>query len=100
MGICNLINHGWTRIWFANAHRYCVMACAVMLGGLAIAAESISITATPRYPWNGKVDLKFTIGADETEGGYVAHRSARCDRHGSGYTCKVVQGRGRRYSYT
>ena len=66
MGICNLINHGWTRIWFANAHRYCVMACAVMLGGLAIAAESISITATPRYPWNGKVDLKFTI--DGTSG--------------------------------
>lgn len=61
MGICNLINHGWTRMRFANAHRYCVMACAVMLGGLAIAAESISITATPRYPWNGKVDLKFTI---------------------------------------
>ena len=66
MGICNLINHGWTRIWFANAHRYYVMACAVMLGGLAIAAESISITATPRYPWNGKVDLKFTI--DGTSG--------------------------------
>ena len=51
---------------FANAHRYYVMACAVMLGGLAIAAESISITATPRYPWNGKVDLKFTI--DGTSG--------------------------------
>lgn len=66
MGICNLINHGWTRIWFANAHRYYVMACAVMLGGLAIATESISITATPRYPWNGKVDLKFTI--DGTSG--------------------------------
>ena len=66
MGICNLINHGWTRIWFANAHRYYVMVCAVMLGGLAIAAESISITATPRYPWNGKVDLKFTI--DGTSG--------------------------------
>ena len=64
MGICNLINHGWTRIWFANAHRYCVMVCAVMLGGLAIAAESISITATPRYPWNGKVDLHFTITGD------------------------------------
>lgn len=25
------------------------------------AAESIAITATPRYPWNGKVDLEFTI---------------------------------------
>ena len=32
----------------------------------AFAAESISITATPRYPWNGKVDLKFTI--DGTSG--------------------------------
>lgn len=51
---------------FANAHRYYVMACAVMLGGLAIAAESISITSTPRYPWNGKVDLKFAI--DGTSG--------------------------------
>ena len=47
------------------------MACAVMLGGLAIAAESISITATPRYPWNGKVDLKFTIAGDGVEGGYA-----------------------------
>ena len=27
----------------------------------AFADESISITATPRYPWNGKVDIKFTI---------------------------------------
>ena len=49
---------------FANAHRSYVMACAVMLGGLAIAAESISITATPRYPWNGLVDLHFTITGD------------------------------------
>ena len=66
MSRCDLNNHGWTRMWFANAHRYCVLACAVMLGCLAIAAESISITATPRYPWNGKVDLKFTI--DGTSG--------------------------------
>ena len=66
MGTCNLINHGWARIWFANAHRYCVLACAVMLGCLAIAAESMSIAISPRYPWNGKVDLKFTI--DGTSG--------------------------------
>ena len=30
------------------------------------AEPAISITATPRYPWNGKVDLKFTI--DGTSG--------------------------------
>ena len=33
---------------------------------VGFAAESIAITATPRYPWNGKVDLKFTI--DGTSG--------------------------------
>lgn len=43
----------------------CVLWCAVA-GVSAFAAESISITATPRYPWNGKVDLKFTI--DGTSG--------------------------------
>lgn len=29
--------------------------------GLSAAEPTISVTATPRYPWNGKVDLKFTI---------------------------------------
>ena len=28
---------------------------------ISSAAESISVSATPRYPWNGKVDVKFTI---------------------------------------
>ena len=89
MGICNLINHGWTRIWFANAHRYYVMACAVMLGGLAIAAESISITATPRYPWNGKVDLKFTI--DGTSGTkYDTSFTAKDVAGGTNFTMKTL----------
>ena len=53
--------------------RYVIsLLTAVMAGAIAFAAESISITATPRYPWNGKVDLKFTIEADETVGGYAA----------------------------
>ena len=39
-------------------------ACLLSVAGFA--AESISIIATPRYPWNGKVDLKFTI--DGTSG--------------------------------
>ena len=28
---------------------------------ISSAAESISVSATPRYPWNGNVDVKFTI---------------------------------------
>ena len=79
-------------MWFANAHRYCVMACAVVLGCLAIAAESMSIAISPRYPWNGKVDLKFTIGADETEGGYAAHQPG--DDAIAGYRLKYVQSAG------
>ena len=36
------------------------------VGGVRAADPTISITATPRYPWNGKVDLRFTI--DGTSG--------------------------------
>lgn len=49
---------GWAKLGFI-----CLTFCAAVVG---FAAESISITATPRYPWNGKVDLKFTI--DGTSG--------------------------------
>ena len=49
---------GWAKLGFM-----CLMFCAAVVG---FAAESISIIATPRYPWNGKVDLKFTI--DGTSG--------------------------------
>lgn len=49
---------GWAKLGFV-----CLTFCAAVVG---FAAESISITATPRYPWNGKVDLKFTI--DGTSG--------------------------------
>ena len=46
-----------------------IWACAMMaLTAMTsvFAEESIGITATPRYPWNGLVDLKFTI--DGTSG--------------------------------
>lgn len=49
---------GWAKLGFL-----CLAFCAAVVG---FAAESINITATPRYPWNGKVDLKFTI--DGTSG--------------------------------
>ena len=58
----------------------------------AFAAESMSIAISPRYPWNGKVDLKFTIGADETEGGYAAHQPG--DDAIAGYRLKYVQSAG------
>ena len=42
------------------------IALAVLAAGLsAFAAESISITATPRYPWNGKVDIELQISGDD-----------------------------------
>ena len=49
---------GWAKLGLG-----CLTFCAAVVG---FAAETISITATPRYPWNGKVDLKFTI--DGTSG--------------------------------
>lgn len=53
--------HAWTSTGRIAAF---VGVCLFAVAGFA--AESISITATPRYPWNGKVDLKFTI--DGTSG--------------------------------
>ena len=38
---------------------------------LFAAEPTISLTATPRYPWNGLVDLVFTIAADDADGGYA-----------------------------
>ena len=43
-----------------------IMCLTGLCANLGFSAESISIAATPRYPWNGKVDLKFTI--DGTSG--------------------------------
>ena len=44
-----------------------VLCClAVMAVPMLFAVEpTISLTATPRYPWNGLVDLAFTIEGDE-----------------------------------
>ena len=44
-----------------------VLLCLLIFPFSGFAAEpTIDITATSRYPWNGKVDLKFTI--DGTSG--------------------------------
>ena len=53
--------HQWT-----SAGRIFAFAGVCLFAVVGFAAESIAITATPRYPWNGKVDLKFTI--DGTSG--------------------------------
>ena len=53
--------HVWTR-----TGRIFAFVGVCLLSVVGNAAESITITATPRYPWNGKVDLKFTI--DGTSG--------------------------------
>ena len=53
--------HVWTR-----TGRVVAFIGICLFAAVGFAAESISITATPRYPWNGKVDLKFTI--DGTSG--------------------------------
>ena len=55
-----------THIWTC-AGLLIAFFCACLLPVIGLAAEpTISITATPRYPWNGKVDVKFTI--DGTSG--------------------------------
>lgn len=72
-----------------------VLLClaAVMAVPMLFAADpTISLTATPRYPWNGLVDLAFTIGADETEGGYAEHQPG--DDAIVGYRLKYVQSAG------
>ena len=53
--------HAWT-----STGRIVAFVGVSLFAVAGFAAESISITATPRYPWNGKVDLKFTI--DGTSG--------------------------------
>ncbi len=43
----------------------CCLAAVMAVPMLFAAEPTISITATPRYPWNGKVDLAFMIEGDE-----------------------------------
>ena len=43
----------------------CCLAAVMSVPMLFAAEPTISITATPRYPWNGLVDLAFTIEGDE-----------------------------------
>ena len=59
------VGRGLVNIWTSTG-RIFAFAGACLFVAVGFAAESISITATPRYPWNGKVDLKFTI--DGTSG--------------------------------
>lgn len=42
----------------AKVFLLCMSFCTALISS---AAESISVSATPRYPWNGNVDVKFTI---------------------------------------
>ena len=53
--------HVWTR-----TGRVVAFVGVCLFAAVGFAAESITITARPRYPWNGKVDLRFTI--DGTSG--------------------------------
>lgn len=43
----------------------CCLAVVMAVPMLIAAEPTISLTATPRYPWNGLVDLAFTIEGDE-----------------------------------
>lgn len=43
----------------------CCLAAVMAVPMLFAAEPTISLTATPRYPWNGLVDLAFTIEGDE-----------------------------------
>ena len=53
--------HVWT-----STGRVVAFIGICFFAAVSFAAESITITARPRYPWNGKVDLRFTI--DGTSG--------------------------------
>ena len=53
--------HVWT-----STGRIAALVGLCLFAAVGFPAESITITARPRYPWNGKVDLKFTI--DGTSG--------------------------------
>ena len=40
------------------------MLCVLGIGNSLAADPAISVSAKQRYPWNGLVDLKFTITGD------------------------------------
>ena len=59
------MERGLVHVWTSTGRIFAfVGVCFFAVVGFS--AESISITARPRYPWNGKVDLRFTI--DGTSG--------------------------------
>ena len=65
MNLMVKMGRGLAHVWTSTGRILALIGvCLFAVAGFA--AESISITATPRYPWNGKVDLKFTI--DGTSG--------------------------------
>ena len=60
------INHGQTRTGFANARpgasKVALVAISICIALSSVAAEpTITVSAQQRYPWNGLVDLRFTI---------------------------------------
>ena len=66
---------------------------AVMAVPMLFAADpTISLTATPRYPWNGLVDIDFTLTGEETDGGYAVYEPG--DDAIAGHRLKYVQSAG------
>ena len=65
MNLMVKMGRGLAHVWTSTG-RILALIGVCLFAAAGFAAESISITATPRYPWNGKVDLKFTI--DGTSG--------------------------------
>ena len=65
MNLMVKMGSGLAHVWTSTG-RILALIGVCLFAAAGFAAESISITATPRYPWNGKVDLKFTI--DGTSG--------------------------------
>ena len=65
MNLMVKMGRGLAHVWTSTG-RILALIGVCLFAAVGFAAESISITATPRYPWNGKVDLKFTI--DGTSG--------------------------------
>ena len=65
MNLMVKMERGLVHVWTSTG-RVVAFIGICLFAAVSFAAESITITARPRYPWNGKVDLKFTI--DGTSG--------------------------------
>ena len=65
MNLMVKMERGLVHVWTSTGRIFAFVGVC-LFAAVGFAAESIAITARPRYPWNGKVDLKFTI--DGTSG--------------------------------